>query len=116
MRQSIVVLLLAVLLALPSQAQIVDMRPMPRPAIVGGWRAGRIDDAARAAARAAVRAIGRRNTRLDAINSVETQVVAGMNYRLRLTLSDHTRWEAVVWRRLDVACRTFCTSVSETTA
>lgn len=100
-KRSILSFFLLALTALPSQAQIAYTRPEPRSEIVGGWRVGRVDAAARIAAETAVRAIRRPHAPLAAINLVETQVVAGLNYRLLLTLSDHSRWQAVVWRRLD---------------
>lgn len=98
---AILSLLLLVPVALQSQAQAAEMRQAPRPQVVGGWQVARVDAAARMAAQAAVSAIRRPNAQLVEINSVETQVVAGINYRLVLTLSDHSRWQAVVWRRLN---------------
>jgi len=96
MKRHILSLTLVILGYFPALAQI-SATP-PRPMIVGAWRAAQIDDEARVAAADAVRAIRRPNARLVAINSVETQVVAGINYRLHLALSDKSRWEAVVWR------------------
>jgi len=33
--------------------------------------------------------------------AAERQVVAGTNYRMKLKLRDGSRWQAVVWHRLD---------------
>lgn len=99
MKQQIRSLLLVMLGYLPMLAP--SAATPPQPMIVGGWRVSQIDDEARVAAAEAVRAIKRPNVRLVAITSVETQVVAGINYRLRLTLSDKSRWEAIVWRHLN---------------
>jgi hypothetical protein len=96
MKRQILLLIFVILGSFPALAQVTTAPP--RPMIVGGWRVGQIDDEARVAAAAAVRAIQRPNVRLVAINSVETQVVAGTNYRLRLTLSDKAvgkRWSGV---------------------
>jgi len=38
---------------------------------------------------------------LASIESAQQQVVAGMNYRLALTLRDGSRWNVVVYRQLN---------------
>jgi hypothetical protein len=38
---------------------------------------------------------------LTSLDSVRQQVVAGINYRLDLTLSDSSRVRATVWKKLD---------------
>ena len=38
---------------------------------------------------------------LQSVNAAEQQVVAGINYKLRLTTSDGRKADAVVWRKLD---------------
>jgi len=101
LKRRILLLVFVALSALPASAQTPDLRPTPRPDIVGGWRNAKIDEAVRQAAADVVLAIKRPHIRLATINSVETQVVAGTNYRLRLTLSDGSRWEALVWRHLN---------------
>ena len=57
---------------------------------------------ARAAAHAALTKMPR-HVRLRRIESAERQVVAGMNYRMVLRLTDGQRWSATVWHKLDGA-------------
>jgi hypothetical protein len=38
---------------------------------------------------------------LTSLDAVQQQVVAGLNYRLDLTLSDGSRVRATVWKKLD---------------
>ena len=67
----------------------------------GGWSAGTVDQDARAAAQFAVTALNRPGVTLVSIDAVQQQVVAGLNYRLDLTLSDGSRVRATVWKKLD---------------
>lgn len=73
----------------------------PNGVIVGGWTPSQIDGDARGVAIIAWTALNRPGTTLASVDGVETQVVAGVNYRLRLTLSDKSRWEVVMWKKLD---------------
>lgn len=82
------------------QATSPAEQPLP-PQIVGGWSAGQVDGAAHQAANFAVPLLRRGRARLRSVDAVDTQVVAGMNYRLILTLSDRSRWQVVVFRGLD---------------
>ncbi|WP_295631069.1 cystatin domain-containing protein [Novosphingobium sp.] len=97
---------LAVLAAitLPLAATATPDQPEPaRPMIAGGWSpipAPAADPEVRAAARAALTRLPH-HARLRRIESAERQVVAGMNYRLVLRLSNGQRWSATVWRKLD---------------
>lgn len=72
--------------------------------IVGGWKEVP-NPATSAELRGPVRAmlarIPRKKPKLAKIESAQSQVVAGTNYRLRIRLKDGTRWEATVWRKLD---------------
>ncbi len=79
-------------------AQLPDHR-----VIAGGWEKSVVDAEARQAAALAITAIRIKQpkAKLARITAVETQVVAGLNYRLHLTLADKSRWEAVVWKKLD---------------
>jgi hypothetical protein len=73
--------------------------PVP---LMGGWSSVGVKDAALVdAARAAVRLLDRPNANLRRIVSARQQVVAGMNYRLELILTDRTRWRVTIWRMLD---------------
>lgn len=75
---------------------------MPVP---GGWSQGRTDDPqVKAAADFAVTQLpgGAKLSRIDAVSQ---QVVAGMNYRLDLSLSDGSRWQATIYRRFDGTMR-----------
>jgi uncharacterized lipoprotein YajG len=77
-------------------------QPEPqRPAIAGGWSPGIIDADSRAAAQFAVTAMNQPGITLTSLDSVRQQVVAGINYRLDLTLSDGSRVRATVWKKLD---------------
>lgn len=79
----------------PAQAEA------PRPVITGGWSAGAVSAEARAAAQFAVTAMNRPGVTLSSLDAVQQQVVAGINYRLDLTLSDSSRVRATVWKKLD---------------
>lgn len=102
-KRQILSLIFVALGAFSSSAQISGQRLTPRTDIVGGWQKAKVDDVTRKAAADVMLTLKRPHARLAAINSVETQVVAGRNYRLHLTLSDHSRWEAVVWQHLNGA-------------
>lgn len=71
------------------------------PPIAGGWSAGTPSAEARAAAQFAVTAMNRPGVTLTSLDAVQQQVVAGLNYRLDLTLSDGSRVRATVWKKLD---------------
>lgn len=80
-----------------------DETPTPPPMIAGGWSpipAPAADPAVRAAARAALTKMPH-HARLRRIESAERQVVAGMNYRLVLRLTNGQRWSATVRHKLD---------------
>ncbi|MEZ5477940.1 MAG: cystatin domain-containing protein [Thiolinea sp.] len=69
----------------------------PRP---GGYGAADVNDpGVRAAADFAVSEIGG-NTKLASIQEASRQVVAGMNYRMTLKLSDGSLYQVVVYRNL----------------
>ena len=71
---------------------------------VGGWNsiaAPDKDREARAAARAALPKIPRHKARLARIERGERQIVAGINYRLVLRLTDKSRWTVTMWHKLD---------------
>ena len=91
-------------LALPSPTFAAPETPAPAsPMIAGGWSpipAPSADPEVRAAARAALTKLPH-HARLRRIESAERQVVAGMNYRLVLRLTNGQRWSATVWRKLD---------------
>lgn len=71
------------------------------PAIAGGWSASASTAEARAAAQFAVTAMNRPGVTLTSLDAVQQQVVAGLNYRLDLTLSDGSKVRATVWKKLD---------------
>ena len=76
----------------------------PVPVMTGGWSPIAAADAA-VAARFAVRHLPRgrdqRQPRLRRIESAEQQVVAGLNTRIILQLQGGSRWQVLVWRKLD---------------
>lgn len=83
-----------------TQANIMVQDPPP-PHIVGGWSVGQVDAEARKVAKFALPYLKRRGASIRSIDSVNTQVVAGTNYRIIMTLSDGSRWQVIVWKRLD---------------
>jgi hypothetical protein len=68
------------------------------PPMVGGYRAVSTDDAGVQAA--AAFAAGQLGGELGDVESAEQQVVAGMNYRITLSLSDGRKFNVVVYRPL----------------
>lgn len=72
------------------------------PAIVGGWSPIAVDnaDVKAAAAFAATQYAGPNGT-VAQITRAESQVVAGMNYRMALVLSDGRKPIVTVWKKLD---------------
>lgn len=75
--------------------------PASAQPLAGGWSAGRTTNPeVRQAARFATSQLGH-HARLAHIDAVSQQVVAGMNYRLTLRLTNRERWEVTVWRQLD---------------
>ena len=87
-------------------ADVAPPRPTPSPPppspIVGGWHELRPGDSELVAVAAfVVPHLPVRRPRLLRIEGGERQVVAGTNYRIALQLSDHSRWRAQVWRKLD---------------
>ena len=69
------------------------------PPIGGGWSAVETDDEGVQAA--AAFAAGELGSELGSVESAERQVVAGMNYRLKLSLSDGRTFNVVVFRALN---------------
>ena len=72
-----------------------------QPPLAGGFSQAAITDAeVLKAAHFAVKAHDAKLT-LQSVNAAEQQVVAGINYKLRLTTSDGRKAATVVWRKLD---------------
>jgi predicted neuraminidase len=72
-----------------------------QPPLAGGFsQAANTDAEVLKAAQFAVKAHDAKLT-LQSVNAAEQQVVAGINYKLRLTTSDGRKADAVVWRKLD---------------
>ena len=102
-------LLLPVLvLALVSPAFANDKpAKINQPALAGGYSSTEIDPEVRKVAEFAVKAQAKaagKPLQLVKILKVESQVVAGLNYRLEIEVSDgtkHLKAHAVVWRKLD---------------
>ena len=85
--------------ATPAAAAPADA---PGPPIVGGYaRANRTDPRVHAAYHAALAAITPVKHPGAHLLAAESQVVAGTNFRLQIKLRDGSRWQAVVWHRLD---------------
>ena len=72
-----------------------------QPPLPGGFsQAATTDAEVLKAAQFAVKAHDAKLT-LQSVNAAEQQVVAGINYKLKLTTSDGRNADAVVWRKLD---------------
>ncbi len=74
------------------------------PTMTGGWSSSpnaTYESELPPIARFAVNHLPKPHARLKHIDQVEQQVVAGMNYRMLLTLADRKRWKVVVWKKLD---------------
>jgi hypothetical protein len=72
-----------------------------QPPLAGGFsQAANTDAEVLKAAQFAVKAHDAKLT-LQSVNAAEQQVVAGINYKLKLTTSDGRKADAVVWRKLD---------------
>lgn len=78
-------------------------QPIARPPVAGGWSAASVSPDVKAAAAFAVSAMNRPGAKLKSVQSAETQVVAGMNYKINLTLADRSKWQVVVYRNLQGA-------------
>ena len=73
-------------------------------AVVGGWSEvprARLQTEVGAVARFAVSKLPKPHGALKQIVGAERQVVAGMNYRMILILTDGGRWRVQVWKKLD---------------
>ena len=69
--------------------------------VTGGFRDVAVTDpGVRAAARFGVAHLRPPHPRLARINGAQQQVVAGMNYRIDVTLTDRSRWRLTVYRPL----------------
>lgn len=91
MKAGLAALIAGMLVASPTSAQ----------PLAGGWSAGQTTNPeVREAARFAAGRLGH-NARLGHIEAASQQVVAGINYRLTLRLTNRQRWEVTVWRQLD---------------
>ncbi len=87
--------------AAPPAAPPTDVLELPQPAISGGYSTVEPNDDIKATATFAVSQLGLTGATLASVDKAEQQVVAGMNFRLDLTLSDGSRWHVVVFRSLD---------------
>ena len=78
--------------------------PLAAQGIPGGWSEvprAELASEVGAAARFAVSRLPKPHGKLKTIVGAERQVVAGMNYRMLLVLSDGKRWRVQVWKKLD---------------
>ena len=73
-----------------------------KPAITGGYTSVSVKDAGvQAAARFAAGKLGNKKAKLTAVHNAESQVVAGKNYRIKLSLSNRKQYEVVVFQDLN---------------
>lgn len=99
-------LILAAALGAAFPAALVASAPEHAPghAVVGGWSEvprARLQTEVGAVARFAVSKLPKPHGALKQIVGAERQVVAGMNYRMILILTDGRRWRVQVWKKLD---------------
>lgn len=103
-------LILAAALGAAVPAALVASAPEHAPghapghAVVGGWSEvprARLQTEVGAVARFAVSKLPKPHGALKQIVGAERQVVAGMNYRMILILTDGGRWRVQVWKKLD---------------
>ena len=71
------------------------------PAITGGWSATAVTPEVTAAAEFAKAQIAAPDVTIVSLGEVETQVVAGRNYRFTMNLSDGQFVKVAVWKKLD---------------
>jgi Cystatin domain len=75
--------------------------PAVRAPVAGGYRNVAVTDpAVRGAAQFGVAQLRRARARLAGIDAAQQQVVAGMNYRIDVTLTDRSRWRLSIYRPL----------------
>jgi hypothetical protein len=90
------------LAALATAPALAELSPPPGPPVVGGFHELRPNDPELVAVAAfVVPRLPVRRARLLRIEGGERQVVAGMNYRIGVQLTDGSRWLALVWHKLD---------------
>ena len=70
------------------------------PVMTGGWGPAKGADVDAAAA-FALGQLNRGNATITTISDAKQQVVAGMNYSMKLSLSDGSQWQVVVYKRFD---------------
>lgn len=76
--------------------------PAPQPMqLVGGWGTTEVTPEIEKAAQFALGAMNVPADSLDTISDASQQVVAGMNYRMVLTLKDGRRFDVQVFHALD---------------
>lgn len=71
------------------------------PSITGGWSATAVTPDVTAAAEFAKKEIAAPDVTIISLGEVETQVVAGRNYRFTMSLSDGQFVKVAVWKKLD---------------
>jgi hypothetical protein len=72
-----------------------------QPPRVGGYQNAAVTDpGVRAAAQFGVAQLRRPRARLASIDAAQRQVVAGMNYRIDVTLTDRSRWRLAIYQPL----------------
>jgi hypothetical protein len=80
--------------------------PAAAQPMAGGYRDVAVTDpGVRAAARFGVAQLRRPRARLASVDAAQQQVVAGMNYRIDVTLTDRSRWRLSIYRPLRGAMR-----------
>ena len=74
----------------------------PLPPIAGGYSTQAVTDPqVKEAATFAAKAVSKSTATLKTINQAASQVVAGLNFRLNITLSDGKRYDVLVYKSLD---------------
>ncbi len=72
-----------------------------RPAMTGGWSASPVTEDMQAAAAFATSQIAGEGITFNLLTNGEVQVVAGINYRFEMVLTNGTAWRVTVYKKLD---------------
>jgi uncharacterized protein YceK len=91
---------IAATLMLSGCANAQQTADSPTP-IVGGWSNAEVTPDVTKAAAFALGELKIPADRLDRIENVQRQVVAGTNYRFAIVLKDKHQWRVTVWSKLD---------------
>jgi hypothetical protein len=86
----------------------------PKPAMLGGYTSVSVNNAdVKQAASFAANQVSKGKAKLRKVTAAQTQVVAGLNYRLVIQLSNGQRYKVVVYKPLGSGAKLVLSSVSK---